>query len=349
MFPLSNGSCAPPAPPPPPQAWDSETVSLLLALSLLEEDLSDLQSRQKGKQRAGTITDIEAALSLSLDDLQCTSQVLKDRRIAESYADAIATDQTVIATIVAEEARARNDRRIAEGIAGLQNPPGPVGEELAEDNDDLESVISEAMTATVIEGRSSHRASQRITENYYTTKMCIVCSDRHPVNDIITVEGCKHHYCCECALNLFRLAMTDETLYPPRCCSKNLFEIPAVLDIMSNEDAEEFRKKMQEYESNDRTYCANLECGMFVGDGLGRDLVECMKCGENTCTHCKKLGHVGRECKADEALQSVLRVAEESGWKRCPRCRAMVELRFGCNHMTLVPSPIFQSVTDGEI
>jgi hypothetical protein len=30
----------------------------------------------------------------------------------------------------------------------------------------------------------------------------------------------------------------------------------------------------------------------------------------------------------------VLALAEREGWKRCPGCRTMVELQYGCNHMT---------------
>jgi hypothetical protein len=33
---------------------------------------------------------------------------------------------------------------------------------------------------------------------------------------------------------------------------------------------------------------------------------------------------------------AVLRLSDERGWRRCPECKAMVELSDGCNHISCV-------------
>ncbi|RFU35298.1 hypothetical protein B7463_g1043, partial [Scytalidium lignicola] len=51
-------------------------------------------------------------------------------------------------------------------------------------------------------------------------------------------------------------------------------------------------------------------------------LVECLK------------WHGAKDCPKDEETNKLLETAKEAGWQRCYNCRAMVELKEGCNHMT---------------
>lgn len=50
---------------------------------------------------------------------------------------------------------------------------------------------------------------------------------------------------------------------------------------------------------------------------------------------CKRNAHpMGKDCPEDWELEQVLKIGEKSGWKRCYKCRNLVELTQGCTHMT---------------
>lgn len=50
---------------------------------------------------------------------------------------------------------------------------------------------------------------------------------------------------------------------------------------------------------------------------------------------CKREAHgVGRDCPEDFELERVLKMGEKSGWRRCYKCRTLVELAQGCTHVT---------------
>lgn len=50
---------------------------------------------------------------------------------------------------------------------------------------------------------------------------------------------------------------------------------------------------------------------------------------------CKKDAHpIGQDCPNDWETDAVLKIGERSGWRRCYKCRTLVELTYGCTHMT---------------
>jgi hypothetical protein len=50
---------------------------------------------------------------------------------------------------------------------------------------------------------------------------------------------------------------------------------------------------------------------------------------------CKRNAHrFGHDCPDDWELEAVLKIGEKSGWRRCYKCRTLVELTQGCTHMT---------------
>ena len=50
---------------------------------------------------------------------------------------------------------------------------------------------------------------------------------------------------------------------------------------------------------------------------------------------CKRAAHpLGQDCPDDAELEAVLKMGERSGWRRCYKCRTLVELVQGCTHIT---------------
>lgn len=51
--------------------------------------------------------------------------------------------------------------------------------------------------------------------------VCASCDDSYPSEEVWQAS-CSHHYRIECLEQLHRASMTDETLYPPRCCRQEM-------------------------------------------------------------------------------------------------------------------------------
>ena len=161
---------------------------------------------------------------------------------------------------------------------------------------------------------------------------CIACADNIPWFNVVSAP-CGHGYCTECLSTLFETSMTDETLYPPRCC-RNPIPIVQAKMILNPKLVRNFQEKCIELDTKDRTYCFDPRCSRFIApDRIGDDIATCAGCGKRTCATCKAAAHAG-DCPHNEALQQLLHVADDAGWQRCSKCRRVVELAFGCNHMT---------------
>lgn len=89
-----------------------------------------------------------------------------------------------------------------------------------------------------------------------------------------------------------------------------------------------------------RIFCPNPACGEFIPKRKKIDPkvpfeVFCRKCRTRVCSICKRLAHAfGEDCPADWELDAVLQMGEKSGWRRCYKCRNLVELTQGCSHIT---------------
>lgn len=84
-----------------------------LILQLLEEDLKDLEGRQKGKQAAGNPTDLELTIAIMKDEILAAQTSIQDKSLAISTGTAIATDQNILRSIKNDERVADQDHRYA--------------------------------------------------------------------------------------------------------------------------------------------------------------------------------------------------------------------------------------------
>ncbi|OTA53318.1 hypothetical protein K449DRAFT_317933, partial [Hypoxylon sp. EC38] len=152
---------------------------------------------------------------------------------------------------------------------------------------------------------------------------------------------CGHRYCRDCIREFFMKAVMNETLFPPRCCQFQI-QLEDNLQFLNPNLVRLFRAKTVEFSTPHRIYCHRPNCSAFIppancADGVGM----CHVCYNRTCTLCKGPAHVGDNCPRDDALQRLLDVARENGWRRCPSCHAMIERRGGCYHMTCLCSAQF--------
>eukprot|EP00934_Nitzschia_sp_Nitz4_P007557 Nitzschia sp. Nitz4//scaffold247_size31676//23943//25415//NITZ4_007932-RA/size31676-processed-gene-0.21-mRNA-1//-1//CDS//3329543961//7547//frame0 len=151
--------------------------------------------------------------------------------------------------------------------------------------------------------------------------------------------ACDHKQCTSCMTKMLRTALQDSSLLPLRCC-----EIPIDMNVavvlLNPQELQELQVRVTEKESKNHMYCptcnacVNLE---WMG-ALDSCTLQC-DCGAALCARCKTLDHIGLTCEENKAARSgsddlVLRISKQKGWKRCPMCRTMIELRSGCNHIT---------------
>jgi hypothetical protein len=339
------------------QTTDDLTAALLIQLQL--EDTEKISSSIKGKGPEGELSDAELALRLYKQELELNASILSDRRMTRSIALAVQSDGNALAESMSQEQRAARDRDLACQLSGSRDSSvikawTVTSEEMDEEllaklaalwvspvieHDDGEHRLSLDDVGNVTDrgiasGESSLWASTRNRIPSTVTHRCIACQEDKKFLEVVRAP-CRHEYCRECLHDLFRSSMTDESLFPPRCCRKpialSFVRIFLTLDIV-----QQYEQKKIEFETSDKTYCCSPTCSAFIYlENIHDDCAMCAECGMLTCTFCKLAAHEG-DCPADRGLQQLLQTATENGWQRCYNCHRLVELETGCNHMTFV-------------
>ncbi|KAJ7336456.1 hypothetical protein DFH08DRAFT_878875 [Mycena albidolilacea] len=98
-------------------------------------------------------------------------------------------------------------------------------------------------------------------------------------------------------------------------------------------------------------YCPHKGCDeTFDADDVAPapgsvTLVRCPRCRGSLCKVCKSVWHENLTCAQYQTLPVTERAPEDVAfatlaaqekWRRCPKCSAMVELKFGCSHITCI-------------
>ncbi|KAG1780028.1 hypothetical protein EV702DRAFT_1024339 [Suillus placidus] len=166
---------------------------------------------------------------------------------------------------------------------------------------------------------------------------CVICQD--PIFGEEVLAPCNHFFDIGCITDLFRSAMHDERLYPPRCCHQNI-PLPQVRTHLTQAFLTEFELKAQEFGTLKRVYCVESTCSRFLGPlyiGDSNKIFTCPspKCTATTCGKCRgRYQRFTHSCTPDAETEVVLTLSRASGWSRCPGCAQMIELSLGCFHMT---------------
>ncbi|KAL7797219.1 hypothetical protein V8C37DRAFT_370382 [Trichoderma ceciliae] len=320
---------------------DQESLDLIIELQL-----QDARGLTKGKYREGDAPDFELALEFFNSELESLHAFFHDREMGRSLARAVVSDADIIRELVNEEEQATRDRELV--LHGFAQDDDAWDDCLWDGEppcaDPRKGLISDEMVNKLIvlfhgdEGPSSAaESSRRGRQGRALTRTgkrrrCIVCNEDFPFVDTLRCP-CSHDYCRGCLSSYIDKAISDESIFPPRCCGKpipldgvNQIFIPAGL-------LGKYRAKELEYNSSKRTYCHVPVCSAFIPTQFIHDeIATCVKCRSKTCVICRGASHEG-DCPKDTATTNFLLVAGDNGWKRCFKCRRMVELTHGCNHI----------------
>ncbi|CAG9939257.1 unnamed protein product [Clonostachys rosea f. rosea IK726] len=164
---------------------------------------------------------------------------------------------------------------------------------------------------------------------------CVSCLEEFPPGNVVKVPC--HSYCHECFAGLISAACRNEQQWPPKCC---LNEIPfrTILRYVPKDLKQKFQDRSSEWNVpvNERIYCSTPDCSLWISPESIRKNANKARCerGHWTCTICRGPQHDRGECPQDRDMNLTNQLAEEEGWKRCYNCRALVEHKEACQHMT---------------
>ncbi|KAI9044865.1 uncharacterized protein KD926_011038 [Aspergillus affinis] len=312
--------------------------NLELALQILQEDLEELETRQKGKQRAGQPTDLELAITTMREDILALQTCIQDRAMAVSTSAAIVSDQHLLQSLRQEEAVAERDHGYANALQNDQPHTLMISNANSAHEGDFDDSISTVMEDLIDKLALTNKpdngeGSSRLVSPSHARIPCVSCLEFFDRAELF-MNPCGECLCHDCTRELFLGSIRDEELYPPRCCGRIITPETALL-VLDYRELYQFSQRAIEYSAKDRVYCAEPTCSKFIPPGaIVADYGTCLGCHRRTHLPCRSLEHPSVDCPMDQSLQDVLALAETEDWRRCSNCRAMVELKHGCNHIT---------------
>ncbi|KAM4056963.1 IBR domain, a half RING-finger domain-containing protein [Hirsutella rhossiliensis] len=167
---------------------------------------------------------------------------------------------------------------------------------------------------------------------------CVICMGDVSLSKVARLK-CGHSMCRSCLERIFKLSITDPQHMPPRCCTQDHIPVKHVERLFDDSFKSTWNRKFAEFSTKNRLYCPSRKCGEWIKPAnifkeKGRKVALCGRCKTKVCGHCNAKWHGAEDCPQDEETARLLAQAQEEGWKRCYRCKAVVELKEGCNHMT---------------
>ncbi|KAL3701777.1 hypothetical protein R1sor_019799 [Riccia sorocarpa] len=201
-------------------------------------------------------------------------------------------------------------------------------------------------------------ASQHTSGTSSNTDECPICVEQVLAADVFKVKGCSHWFCVSCVTRHVedRVKSNQVPVKCPQECS-NLIELDECRTILPPELLEAYAQRLTEacIPEWERIYCPFKDCSSFMskppplpeGIIIPGELVvasaECMECHRLFCTECLVPWHADMTCQQYKRLPPGERDADDvklktlaSGnkWQQCKKCRLMIELAYGCNHIT---------------
>lgn len=334
-----------------------DTATAKLAVELQLEDINDLLDGLYDEEEIPDCDSRSSFLVLRYD-LQRQLQVLEGQILTLKILREEYDNRIAFSRLLEEERQAVTDHQLAVELAGVT-----VDNHNHERSDDYETSLCNAsdfdedeqwdMARELYTAAFARDMTDRVSHDEFaatdcevkavtgpdilgtkTLVKCCACMDVVVTKKTLTLE-CKpepHSYCRKCLVDLFKSAINNPTLFPPRCC-KLPVPLATCRAVLPKDLIKKFDLKTEELATPDPTYCSNADCSEFIRpQDIKAEIATCAFCKHETCARCKCAKHEGL-CPSDPHVQLLMDVAKRSKWQSCAKCNNMVELIEGCFHM----------------
>ncbi|KAJ0248189.1 RING/U-box superfamily protein [Hirschfeldia incana] len=180
---------------------------------------------------------------------------------------------------------------------------------------------------------------------------CAVCLEDTNADRMFLTDECNHRHCFSCVKQYVEVKLLRGIV--PTCLGigcKSELTLESCSEILTPRMTEMWKRKMREdsIPAAERIYCPYPNCEMLMSksDLSGRanqsKVQECVICRGHFCIDCKVPSHTDMSCDDYKKLHpdslvddiKLKSLANDNCWRQCVKCRHLIELSQGCNHMT---------------
>ncbi|CAH8384507.1 unnamed protein product [Eruca vesicaria subsp. sativa] len=183
---------------------------------------------------------------------------------------------------------------------------------------------------------------------------CAICLEDTNVERMFSTDICPHRHCFSCVKQFVEVKLLSGIV--PTCLGEGCkleLTFESCCKILTPRVIEMWKQKMKEdsIPPAERIYCPYPNCAMLMSksdlssnaDTADQSNVrECVKCRGQFCIDCKVPSHTDMSCADYKKLHpdpllddmKLKSLANDNKWRQCVKCRHMIELSHGCNHMT---------------
>lgn len=190
-------------------------------------------------------------------------------------------DAALISSLLKEELAAQADRRLALSLDENATPTNQLARPVdIKPAQRMVDIVLAQNTGAVWEGQLSDSFREQNSDTDKKRRIeCIVCME--PVIYFNTVcAPCGHYYCQRCLTRLFLASVTDESLFPARCCQLAI-PLALVKTLLGPLACRRVRQRTVEFNDSSRRYCSKPTCSAYIFPGQRKN-----NCG--TCQECNQ-------------------------------------------------------------
>ncbi|XP_034578941.1 uncharacterized protein [Setaria viridis] len=179
---------------------------------------------------------------------------------------------------------------------------------------------------------------------------CTICMEAVHVGELFPISGCTHLFCVSCVSQYITAKVEDNVLSiscPDPGCKYGALDPETCRDVIPPQLFQRWGAALCDSALGSfKFYCPFNDCSALLvherGHGEGEAAItnaECPHCRRMFCAQCKVAWHDGITCaefqrlgKDERGKNDLLlrKVARESRWQRCPKCKMYVERAEGC-------------------
>lgn len=190
------------------------------------------------------------------------------------------------------------------------------------------------------------------------TDTCAICCEEKLMSMMVTIK-CSHRFCSYCMKTYVegKVQSTQVPIQCPQLMCKYCISIAECRSFLSVTSYESLEQALAEANilNSDKIYCPYPNCSVLLDPNEclstrassssqpRNSCVECPVCQRFICADCEVPWHSSMTCEEyqniplgerDDCDLTFHRLAQNKRWKRCQQCRRMIELAYGCYHMT---------------